>query len=390
MAGLDVVFAEAAAHHRAGHAAEAEAGYRAVLAVQPEHLGALSNLGSLLRGLDRVEEAAELLDAAVAVAPPNDPRPLVNLANLRRLTGRWVQAAALYDELAAMDALSAETRLDASLAYLAAGRDAEGWRLQDQRPNLQIRRGQGIAGAEWRGEPLERRTVLLLPEQGFGDQIQMIRYAPLMKARGAAHLTVVAPPPLVRLFEAMPAVDAVISCAPDETVRAPPHDVWTTPFSLPLWLGAPPAPPYLAVSDAARARWQGFGEGRIGVVWHGARHQPIERWRGLPSFGVLAPLARYGLVDLQEPRGDFADTAAIIEQLDLVITTDTAMAHLAGALGRPCLVMLPYIAMDWRWADGRRTPWYPRSRLYRQPAPGDWASVVDAIARDLGEAAAGA
>ncbi|WP_395671435.1 hypothetical protein [Phenylobacterium sp.] len=387
MDDVAAAFAKAAEHHRAGRTGEAEVGYRAVLAADSDHLGALSNLGSLLRGLDRVDEAGALLDRAVALAPPGDPRPLVNLANLRRLTGRWAQAAALYDQVIALEtargAANPQLLLDASLTYLACGRDAEGWRLQDARPNLVVRRGQGIPGKEWRGEPLNGRSLLLLPEQGFGDQIQMIRYVPLLKARGAGRLTVVAPPPLVRLFAAMPDIDAVIACAPDEAVHAPPHDLWTAPFSLPLWLGAAPAPPYLAAPAAARARWAGFDEGRIGVVWHGASHQPIERWRGLPSPDLLDPLRNYGLVDLQEPRGDFADTASILEQLDLVITTDTAMAHLAGALGRPCFVMLPYIALDWRWADGRRTPWYPQTRLYRQPAPGDWDSVVVAIAADL-------
>ena len=379
-AELAARFAAAAADHRGGRLAEAEAGYRAVLSQAPQHVGALTNLGSLLRTRDRVAEAEGPLRAAAHLAPPGEFRPLANLANHYRRVARWAEAEALYDRVIAGGAAGPELRLDASHVFLARGRLAEGWRLLDARPNAEIRRGQGIGFPEWRGEPPAGRSFLLLPEQGFGDQLQFVRYAAALKAAGAARITVVAPPPLVRLFAAMPAVDTVIECPPEATVPVPPHDFWTLPFSLPLWLEGLPSAPYLAAPEAARRAWAGFDEGRIGVVWHGGRHQPVERYRGLPSPDLLAPLARHGaLVDLQEPRGDFADTAAILEHLDLVITTDTAMAHLAGALGRRAFVMLPHIAMDWRWADGRTTPWYPSLRLFRQPAPGDWTSVVAAM-----------
>ncbi|MCR5879962.1 glycosyltransferase family 9 protein [Phenylobacterium sp. J367] len=380
MSELAARFAEAARHHQQGRLPEAEAGYRAVLAGQGDHLGALANLGSLLRAQDRVLEAEAPLVAAVALAPPGDLRPLVNLANLYRRVARWNEAAGLYDRVIAAGAATPDLLQDAADALLGAGRLEDGWRLKDARPNLQVRRGQGIGCPEWRGEPLAGRSLLLLPEQGFGDQIQAIRYVPRLKAMGAGRVTVLAQAPLVRLLAAMPGVDAVIACGPDETVPVPAHDLWTMPFSLPLHVGGLPSPPYLATPDAAKARWRDFAEGRIGVVWHGNPAQPVERYRGLPSPDLLAPLARHGaLADLQDPRGDFADTAAILDRLDLVITTDTAMAHLAGALGRPCFVMLPYIALDWRWADGRRTPWYPELKLFRQPAPGDWASVVAAM-----------
>lgn len=381
-------FAEAATYHRAGRLTEAEAAYRAVLAEAPGHLGTLSNLGSLLRALDRVDEAEAPLLAAVAAAPRDDPRPRVNLANLYRWTARWADAEALYDALIAGGHGTPDLLLDASTVYLARGRYAEGWRLQDARPNAQIRRGQGIGSPEWRGEPLAGRSVLVLPEQGFGDQLLAARFLPALKAAGAGRVTVLCQAPLVRIFEAMPAVDVAIACAPEDAISVGRHDCWTLPFSLPRWLQGerpPPTPPYLAAPAGVAAD----PGARVGFVWHGGRHQPVERHRGLPSPDLLEPLVALApMVDLQEPRGDFAVTAALLERLDLVITTDTAMANLAGALGRRAFVMLPYVGMDWRWGDGRRTPWFPTLRLYRQPAPGDWGSVIAAMAADLATSAA--
>jgi hypothetical protein len=179
----------------------------------------------------------------------------------------------------------------------------------------------------------------------------------------------------------------------------PPTDLWTLLLSIPGRLGTtlqdlPPAP-YLKVGEARRARWAGHApKGAVGIAWRGRATNGADRHRSLPSKELLAPLAAAGapLLDLGDVEGDFADLAAVIEQLDLVVSVDTATAHLAGALGKPCWVLLPWFRTDWRWLDGRDdSPWYPSVRLFRQPAFGDWAGAIEALVaayRAFGHAAA--
>ncbi|HEX3699505.1 MAG TPA: glycosyl transferase family 8, partial [Phenylobacterium sp.] len=141
-----------------------------------------------------------------------------------------------------------------------------------------------------------------------------------------------------------------------------------------------PAAPYLSVPAERQARWRGFAPpGSVGVVWRGRATNDADRHRSLPAFDLLAPLAEAGarLIDLTEAKGDFADLAAMIDQLDLLVSVDTAAAHMAGALGKPCWLLLPWFRTDWRWLQDRSdSPWYPRHRLFRQPAFGDWASPI--------------
>jgi len=191
-------------------------------------------------------------------------------------------------------------------------------------------------------------------------------------------VTLACSPPLVRLFRCLKVPLLAISPA----LRPPRADFHSLMMSLPGRLGAtletlPPAP-YLSAPSGPRTSGVGF-------VWRGNPEHPNDAARSMPSPDVLDPLRAHAeLIDLQAPKGDFLDTARRIQGLDLVITVDTAMAHLAGALGVPCWVMLPAHWTDWRWLRGRDdSPWYGSVRLYRQPEPGDWASVVARMAEDL-------
>ncbi|MFC3077592.1 glycosyltransferase family 9 protein [Phenylobacterium terrae] len=320
---------------------------------------------------------------SIAAPPPSE---LVEQAVTLRSQGRLAEA-----EMAARAALhlapgDAGARWALATALLIQGRYAEGLPLLDARHELFGRFKPPLPYPEWTGEPVER--LLVWPEQGFGDQIQVARFAAALAERMA--VTWICPPPLARLFRASLPVE-IVEVA--QTIEFPDPDAWVMCFSLPARLGlARPeeaaSGPYLRAPDEARARWRGFaGEGcNIGVAWRGNPGHPNDRSRSMPSAEALAPLAAFGrLHDLTEPRGDFADTAALVEQMDLIVSVDTALAHLAGALGKPTRLLLPAQEYDWRWLWGREdSPWYPSMRLYRQPSPGDWASVVGRVAKELG------
>jgi hypothetical protein len=199
-----------------------------------------------------------------------------------------------------------------------------------------------------------------------------------------ADVTLVAPPELTALFATLGV--HVVEQQPKTTLPA--VDLWTLLLSIPHRLGTTletlPTAPYLDVAAERRARWAGHARpGAVGIAWRGRPTHGADRHRSLPSKELLRPLADAGaeLVDLSQVGDDFADLAAVVEQLDLVVTVDTAVAHLAGALGKPCWMLLPWFRTDWRWLQGREdSPWYPSVRLFRQPAFGDWASVTARVA----------
>jgi hypothetical protein len=261
----------------------------------------------------------------------------------------------------------------------------------------------------WLGEyPLGRKTILLTAEQGFGDVIQFARYAPLL-ARSGAQVVLEAPPDLMGLLGRMEGVVVVARGAP-----LPPFDVHCPLGSLPLALktdpAAIPAPiPYLAAGGERLAEWRtrlaGVAAPRVALAWSGSPTHPNDRNRSL-VLAQLAPLFaldRIAFVSVQrEPREDaqavaaarplvhlgaelkdFDDTAAVLALCDLVVSVDTAVAHVAGAIGRPVWILLPY-QPDWRWKlDRTDSPWYPTARLYRQSAPGDWGGVIARVRDDL-------
>ena len=281
-----------------------------------------------------------------------------------RYAGDLRGAEALYRQALAADPADRLTQVGLGVTYLALGDYERGWPLYDARIERLESPARRLPYPEWRGEPVAGRSVLIFAEQGRGDQIQCFRFVAMLKAAGASRVSVLCWAPLVRLFAANGA-DAVFAAA--GTVDLPRHDFWTLPFSAARYLyptlGDVSGAPYLAVEPAQR--------GGTGYVWRGSAKHPHDANRSLPARPDLPG------VDLTEPEGDFLDAARRIAGLDRVITVDTAMAHLAGALGVPCRVMLPAYATDWRWLRDRSdSPWYDSVTLHRQRTPGDWSEVL--------------
>ncbi len=301
---------------------------------------------------------------------------LVAQGNRARFSGDVETAEGAYRRALAMRPDNAPVQANLGLLLLSVGRYAEGWPLYEARRALGGPDIPPPAGVPmWRGEPVAGESLLIWPEQGLGDEIQMARFAPVLRDMGA-RVTLACSPLLLRLFRSLKVQLAANDARPRRT------RLCVMAMSLPGLLGAtletlPPAP-YLRAPAAQKT-------GGVGFVWKGNPEHPNDAARSLPSPELLAPLRAHAeLIDLQTPAGDFLDTARRIQGLDLVVTVDTATAHLAGALGVPCWVMLPAHWTDWRWMRGRDdSPWYGSMRLYRQDAPGDWAGVVARMAADL-------
>jgi tetratricopeptide (TPR) repeat protein len=388
----------------AGDLDAAETLYRGVLELDPGRIEALINLGNVFRLRYRVADAALCFEAALAKGC-DLPEVHGNLGVVRQEMGDTAAAIDCYDRALAADPDNPEIRRNRAQALLKQGDFEQGWREFEWRW-----RTAHFAGfrcdwekPRWTGEWLAGETVLVHAEQGFGDSLQFARYLPLVAERGA-RVAVECPALLARLLARTAGVAAVMGFG-DEL---PAHDFQIPMMSLPGVFAAdlsniPADVPYLAPPADVRAKWRdrlGAGRGRrVGLVWKGSASHPRDDWRspGLEAFLPLlardgidwfslqkddeaADLAAVGLSGRVAALGagfeDFADTAAAIECMDLVITPDTAVAHLAGALGRPVWLVLPF-ASEWRWLEDRGdSPWYPTMRLFRQPAYGDWAGAI--------------
>ncbi|MBS0331525.1 MAG: tetratricopeptide repeat protein [Proteobacteria bacterium] len=381
---------------KAGRYAEAAAVYREV-AARRLTVNLAANLGFCLGEIGQYPESARYLGLAADHAP--------RAARIRRLAGAaFVEAgdfARAERELKAAQGLAPDDpviQLALANLYLTTGRYAEGWPLMEAR----VQAHGGLVPAvslpypEWRGEPLAGKSILVWVEQGFGDKIQMARFTANLKALGAARVTLGCSPTLTDLFSTLSAVDQLVPVAVREQASVRRHDLWTRYFSLPnhlgvsletLWNG-----PYLSAPAGRRERWAGFraearwGGRRVGLAWQAsptgfnAAHKGLSR----AEAGRLVGLGAISLDPADTGAADFADTAAIIETLDLVISIDSAVAHLAGAMGKPCWTLLPYIKCDWRWLRERTdSPWYPSMRLYRQTRPFDWTPTLDQVIADL-------
>ena len=385
-----------------GRATAALEAYRRALFLRPHDPAARFNLGTVLADLDRLEEALVWFGQAAEAQPPHRPALAalgIALLQLGRPDAalRWFRAAR-----AAGDS-TASTRLGEGLTLLTQGDLRAGWEGYEARPVTTPFTAAGRA-PRWDGsQALSGRTLLVWAEQGLGDSIQFARYLPLLRARGA-RVVLLAQPTLHHLLAGL--VDAVVapgaSLSFDLHCPLPslPRAFGTELFSIPS--------PNLAVDPVRAAMWRGrLGSApRIGLVWAGNPDYAGDRQRSLP-FAAVAPLLGMPSVSwhvLQKPvlpvdgavlaglagvqvwgpgLTDFADTAALVAGLDLVIAADTAVAHLAGALARRCWIMLPHAA-DFRWLRDRAdSPWYPTVRLFRQATRGDWAGVVASVGEAL-------
>ncbi len=388
--------------------------YRQVLALAPHRPTAWNMLGTTYHCLEKLAEA-EACYRQASVLDPDRPTILNNLGAVLHAQGAPQGAAALFRSIIEKYPDNAEAHWNLALALLALGQYQEGWqeyewRFRKVNPVLEREYRQ----PRWDGSPLQGRTVLLWCEQGFGDTIQFSRYVPLVAQLGGRVVLECQVPALKRLLCSLEGVTQVV--VTDDPL--PPFDCHVPLLSLPLLFGTtvenmPAGVPYLHAEQADIELWRqrlGPAAGyRVGLVWFGRQGQVLNRKRSCP-LEMLSPLATipnlelYSLqvgegseqldnstipltiIDLTGHIRDFADTAAFMGNLDLVITIDTAVAHLAGALGVPTWVLLPYSA-DWRWLLHRSdSPWYPAMRLFRQSAVGDWSSVVNAITDLLGKA----
>ncbi|MGH8705237.1 MAG: tetratricopeptide repeat protein [Burkholderiales bacterium] len=392
---------------------EAVAGYDRALALDERLVEALLNRGIALGALGRHEEAVASHDRALALDPQCADAHF-NRGNALRALARDEAALASYDRALALRPAHPDGHWNRAWALLALGDFERGfaeheWRWQSTEALLPPQRS---AAPRWLGDSDPAgRTVLLVSEQGIGDTLQFLRYVPLLAQQGAIVLLDL-PRSLARLCEPYRRWARII--AEDEPIL--PHDLQCSMASLPLafrtTLQTIPPAPYLTADPSLTVAWKTkLGRGsrgpRVGLVWAGNPRQKSEPRRGVglelcrPLFEVpgvewfslqvgeraadLVQLPPGSITDLSGALGDFADTAAVIANLDLVISSDTAAAHLAGALGRPVWVLLMF-APDWRWLRGRSdSPWYPGARLFRQPQPGDWAGVIEQVKTALGQ-----
>jgi tetratricopeptide (TPR) repeat protein len=396
---------------------DALASYDRALALRPDYAGALYNRGIALYQLDRFDEALASYDRALAVRP-NYAEALRNRGNTLHELQRFNEALASYNRALALRPDHAGAHVNKSVLQLLNGDFAAGWREYEWRwkrtrsdRNLRLLK-RDFAQPLWLGQTaIAGKTILLHSEQGFGDTIQFCRYAPLVAGCGARVLLEV-PAPLKDLMASLAGVAEVVA-AP---AKLPDFDLHCPLLSLPLAFGTsldtiPARTPYLfaaaAKTSAWRARLGAREKPRVGLVWAGEPGKRIDRMRSL-EFDQLAPILRitgcefYSLqkgehalaqlrnsalrqrvVDCADDLHDFSDTAALIDNLDLIIAVDTSVAHLAGALGKPFWLLNRYNTC-WRWLiDRDDSPWYPTARLFRQNAPGDWSGVISRVVVEL-------
>ncbi|HTH58576.1 MAG TPA: tetratricopeptide repeat protein [Paraburkholderia sp.] len=432
-----------------GEHAAAVASFEAALALQPNFGPALFGLGNALAALGRHEEAVTRFERAVGL-DPKFALAWLSLGTAHHALGRHDAALRAFDQALRVRPELAAAHLNRALVWLTLGDLRRGlpeyeWRLDPAaRETLRFnawadahrtpaepapaaaqpaqRPASAVAAAQpprWNGEPLAGRSLLIRAEQGFGDTLQFARFVPLVVERHPrSRIVLEVQPSLLPLIA--PAAHAWRVTAVAQRTPLPATDLQIPLLSVPLALGAttldalPDRTPYLAAPPDYRRKWRGSLGGqakrKIGLAWSGRIQQHENRALPLDALDPLFALDGIDWIVLQpqlcaadeaaldaHPRAssihrlgariaDFADTSAIIERLEAVVSIDTSIAHLAGALGVPLWLMLPFAA-DWRWFTATdRSPWYPKTRLVRQPRPGEWAEVVETVARALRDA----
>jgi len=384
---------------------EACAAFDAALALRDD-LAIRAARATALANLARLDEALAEINAALA-GSPDKPDYLMRRAYVLNAMDRPTDALADYERVLAQRPDDAEAAYGKADALLSLGDFAHGLEAYEARWRLPGALTMATSSAsEWRGEDLTGKTLLLIGEQGFGDLFQFCRFAPLLTERGA-RVIVQERPQTLTLLRSLQGVEHLVSArdpAPEAdfhlymagAMRAVGMDINTIPATI----------PYLSAEPDRVAQWrarlpQRSGK-RVGIAWSGIARQATQRWRSLDDKALQALVSSGAdFVSLQMESScvldaaqvlqfgvalkDFADVAALIETLDLVISIDTGIAHLAGALGKPVWIMLPYRA-DWRWLRERDdTPWYPQARLFRQTRPGDWSDVIGRVRAALQE-----
>jgi tetratricopeptide (TPR) repeat protein len=395
--GLGVVLREQ------GRPEDAVACHRHALTLAPDQPETRVNLGAALVDLGRPQEAIGHYERALTVQP-NRAETHNNLGVALERLGRHAEALACYGRALALIPDYAGAHFNRAHALLITGEFEEGWKEYEWRFAV-ARYDRNFSRPLWSGEPLAGQRILIHAEQGFGDTLHFVRYVPTVARRGGTVVLEV-PEPLVRLARSVEGASQVLAAGE----QLPAFDCHCPLLSLPRVLGTnlatiPNAVPYLSVPAGASAAW---GERiasasglRVGLVWAGTAVGALDlrlleplwcltciSWFSLQVGDRSADISlvdRMKIADLSPWLTDFAETAAAVCQLDLVISVDTSVAHLAGALARPTWVLLPYRS-EWRWLIEREdSPWYPTARLFRQQKEGDWPSVAREVALSLTE-----
>jgi tetratricopeptide (TPR) repeat protein len=397
----------------AGDARGAAELFTAAIEQDPRNAAYHNNCGEAYRTLGDPERALLCYDTAIELAP-GYPHPHANRGVVLNAYARYDEAIEAYETALALDPDAANAHVGLAVTLLVLGDYARGWKEYEWRRALRSHSDSApqLKARPWMGETLPDATVLLYAEQGYGDAMQFVRYAPRVAQR-CARVLIRGHAELDALFESLSGgkIGVVRSGA-----AVAPYDAHASLLDLPGLFETtasdiPAAVPYLAAPPDRVERWRRElgprgARLRVGIAWAGSGRHTNDRNRSctLERFARLAGIegvdfyalqkqthdlfewpgdAVAPLVELGSRIGDFADTAAIIEDLDLVISVDTSVVHLAGALGRPVWTLLPF-APDWRWLTQRHdTPWYPTMRLFRQPRPGDWSAVFDDVAAAL-------
>jgi len=380
------------------------------MSLSPENPDLHFDMGNVYLDLGDIEAVIQWYRRGVAHAPTELSRAQ-NLALLLHEQGRYEEALACYRDIIEGDPENAEAHFGAALLLLRAGNFEEGWREYEWRLKLKTWKSGypwRLSKPRWYGEDFRDKTLLVHCEQGLGDCLQFARYLPMVKARGGTVVFEV-PAALKRMFEGFPGVDKLRSLSM-ATAGKIDYDLHTPLLSLPGIFGTraesiPCRVPYLSAEKALTAHWKSNStenQLRVGIVWAGSKVHVNDKKRScsLDNFKFLKNIPGVRLYSLQpelspeqirveDPEGeiihwgdrlgDFADTAAALSTLDLVISVDTAIVHLAGAMGKPAWVVLPYVP-DWRWQCTRRdSPWYPSLRLFRQSSPNNWDLVFEQV-----------
>jgi tetratricopeptide (TPR) repeat protein len=421
MSTLHQLITEGAEHYSAGRLTESEERFRSALSLDEGNPDTIYNLGLVIQAQKRLEEAIELYQQAIQIKP-NYPSAYINLGVALKDAGKITEAIAALSEAIRLNPTHANALYNLGISLLTNGQLTEGFKHYEYRfpanPTLVVCQPNIQDKVFWQGEDIADRSLLVCYEQGLGDAIQFIRYLDRLQERNL-NVTFAVHPSLKKLFSTYlrgnnyPVLSFeevnIDHYAHHVSLLSLPHifgtSLETIPQNIPYIQFTDPVPPDLDISDLPGLK--------IGLVWAtDPNNKPMYQQKSITATGVfkhLQPaltnratsivslqvgkaaawiqpyLEQPQVYDLSPKLTDFCDTATIISQLDLVITVDTAVAHLAGAMGKPVWVMLPFAA-DWRWLRDRHdSPWYPTMRLFRQAQRGDWASALDRVESALNE-----
>jgi tetratricopeptide (TPR) repeat protein/glycosyltransferase involved in cell wall biosynthesis len=387
--------------------------YRQAIALNPDHFQAHNHLGNALKELGQFTEAMEHYRQAVALKP-DYAKAFNNWGNVYRDMGNLATAVEFYDRATAIDPSFAEAHWNKALTLLLGGDLERGFAEYEWRWHVKLASFSSLRpfpGPRWDGTPLQGKTIFLHAEQGMGDIIQFVRYVPRVLELGG-RVILECHPPLMQLFQGIPGIAQLLPY----NSPPPPYDVQFPLMSLAHLLGIsldtiPSQVPYLTAPSPDRVTLpppNAPSDLKVGLVWSGNPENTYNRTRAVPleqllSLTDLPNITFYSLQkeltnddadrlhatphvhDLSPLLQDFVDTAHLLNQLDVVISVDTAVTHLAGALGRPTWLLLPY-APDWRWMLEREdSPWYPTVQIFRQPDHGMWEPVIETVRQALGD-----